>query len=241
MAEPVVGATAGVLVPPDGYWQRIRAICDRYGILLIADEVMTGAGRTDRNLALQHWGVEGDLTVLAKGLSSGYAPIGAVLVRRSVHEAIRGGSGSFTHGHTYGQHPVSMAIGAAVLRYLEEHRLVERSAALGQRMLEALQGLADLPLVGDVRGLGLFAGVELVADKATREPFDPRRKMAYKVAAEAMARGLVTYPGDGGADGIRGDHLLLSPPLTVTEEELVFLVGALGEALEAAHETLPSP
>ncbi|MEW6488876.1 MAG: aspartate aminotransferase family protein [Thermodesulfobacteriota bacterium] len=238
IAEPIVGATAGVLVPPDGYWQRIREICDRHDILLIADEVMTGAGRTGRNLALEHWGVNADLVVLAKGLSSGYTPLGAVLVRRRIHEAVRGGSGSFIHGHTYGQHAVSMAVGAAVLRYLEDHRLSERSAALGPVLLEGLRGLAALPLVGDVRGLGLFAGVELVADRDTREPFDPKRKVAYKVAGEAMARGLVTYPGDGGADGIRGDHILLSPPLTVTEEELGFLVRTLGEAIEAAARAL---
>lgn len=240
IAEPVVGATAGVLVPPDGYWQRIRQICDRYGILLIADEVMTGVGRTGRNLALEHWGVGADLVTLAKGLSSGYAPIGAVLTRRGIHDAIREGSGTFTHGHTYGQHPVSMAVGAAVLRYAREHRLSERSAALGKTLLRGLQGLAGLPLVGDVRGLGLFAGVELVADPATREPFDPKLRVAYRVAAEAMARGLVTYPGDGGADGIRGDHILLSPPLTVTEEELGFLVRTLAEALEAAARTIPA-
>lgn len=233
IAEPVVGATAGVLVPPDGYWRRIREICHRYGILLIADEVMTGAGRTGKRLALEHWGVHADLTVLAKGLSSGYAPLGAVLARRSIHDAVRDGSGAFVHGHTYGQHPVSMAVGAAVLRYLDEHRLVERSARMGEKLLDRLRELADLPLVGDVRGLGLFAGVELVADKCTAEPFDPKLKVAYRVGAEAFGRGLITYPGDGGADGIRGDHLLLCPPFTVTDDELGFLVRQLADALRA--------
>ncbi|HSH69046.1 MAG TPA: aspartate aminotransferase family protein [Deferrisomatales bacterium] len=238
IAEPVVGATAGVLVPPDGYWQRIREICDRYQILLIADEVMTGAGRTGKPLALEHWGVHADLVVLAKGLSSGYAPLGAVLVRRALHDAIRDGSGAFTHGHTYGQHPVSAAVGAAVLRYLEEHALVARSARLGAHLLERLGELADHPLVGDVRGLGLFAGVELVADKASREPFEARHKVASKVAAAAFARGLITYPGDGGADGIRGDHLLLCPPFCVTEGEIEFLVQTLGEALDEGAAAL---
>jgi adenosylmethionine-8-amino-7-oxononanoate aminotransferase len=238
IAEPVVGATAGALVPPDGYWRRIREICDRHQILLIADEVMTGAGRTGKPLALEHWGVHADLVVLAKGLSSGYAPLGAVLVRRTVHDAVRDGSGSFTHGHTYGQHPVSAAVGAAVLRYLEEHHLVARSARLGEHLLGLLGRLADHPLVGDVRGLGLFAGVELVADKATKEPFDPKRKVAAKVAAAAFARGLITYPGEGGADGIRGDHLLLCPPFCVTEEQIEFLVQTLGEALDEGAAAL---
>ncbi len=231
IAEPVVGATAGALVPPDRYWPRIREICDRHDILLIADEVMTGAGRTGRALALEHWGVHADLVALAKGLSSGYAPIGAVLCRRSIHEAIRNGSGSFVHGHTYGQHPVSMAVGAAVLRHVEENRLVERSAAMGAVLLDRLRGLADLPAVGDVRGLGLFAGVELVADRATRACFEPAEKVAYKVGTAAFRRGLITYPGDGGADGIRGDHILVCPPFVVTEEELDFLASTLRAAI----------
>ncbi len=231
IAEPVVGATAGALVPPDGYWQRIREICDRYEILLIADEVMTGAGRTGRDLALEHWGVNADLVVLAKGLSSGYAPIGAVLARRSIHDAIRDGSGSFTHGHTYGQQPVSMAVGAAVLRYAEENALAARSAELGKVLLDQLRRLLELPAVGDVRGLGLFAGIELVADKATKACFDPARKVAYAVGAAAFRRGLITYPGDGGADGIRGDHILVCPPFVITEEEVEFLVGTLREAI----------
>jgi len=237
IAEPVVGATAGALVPPDGYWQRIREICDRYQILLIADEVMTGAGRTGRNLALEHWGVNADLVVLAKGLSSGYAPIGAVLVRRGIHDAVRDGSGTFVHGHTYGQHPVSMAVGAAVLRYAEENALVARSARLGEVLLGKLRGLLDLPAVGDVRGLGLFAGVELVADKATKACFDPARKMATKVGAAAFRRGLITYPGDGGADGIRGDHILVCPPFVISEEEVDLMVGTLREAIAEATGT----
>lgn len=233
IAEPVVGATAGALVPPDGYWPRIREICDRHGILLIADEVMTGAGRTGRNLALEHWGVNADLAVLAKGLSSGYAPVGAVLARRRVHDAIREGTGAFVHGHTYGQHAISMAVGAAVLRYLEDHDLVERTRELGAVLLQRLRSLLDLPIVGDVRGLGLFAGVELVADRDTRQPFERSFRIAEKAGAEAFRRGLITYPGHGGADGIRGDHVLVCPPFVITETEIDILVSRLGEALEA--------
>ncbi|GAB4286517.1 MAG: aspartate aminotransferase family protein [Deferrisomatales bacterium] len=233
IAEPVVGATAGALVPPDGYWQRIREICDRHGILLIADEVMTGVGRTGEPLALSHWGVSADLTVLAKGLSSGYAPHGAVLAHRKIHDAIREGSGSFVHGHTFGQHPVSMAVGAAVLRYLEKHRLIERSRRMGEILLERLRAaVGELPVVGDVRGLGLFAGVELVADRTTRAPFDPAMRAAQTVGDEAFRQGLIVYPGNGGADGLRGDHLLVCPPFVIAEEEIELLVGILARCLE---------
>ncbi|GAB4265903.1 aspartate aminotransferase family protein [Deferrisoma sp.] len=233
IAEPVVGATAGALVPPAGYWPRIREICDRYGILLIADEVMTGVGRTGRPLALERWGVSADLVVLAKGLSSGYAPIGAVLAHRKIHDAIRSGSGRFVHGHTYGQHPVSMAVGAAVLRYMEEHDLVARSDAMGRVLLARLrQELGHHPHVGDIRGVGLFVGVEFVADRETREPFPAERKLAERIGAEAFRRGLVTYPGSGSVDGTRGDHVLLCPPFVIREHEIDILVSTLTEAVE---------
>lgn len=241
IAEPVVGATAGALVPPDGYWQRIREICDHYDILLIADEVMTGVGRTGRSLALEHWGVNADLVVLAKGLSSGYAPHGAVLAHRRIHDAIREGSGAFVHGHTFGQHPVSMAVGSAVLRYIEEHGLVERSSRLGEVLLDGLVGrLSALSAVGDIRGLGLFAGVEFVADRQTRKPFDPALKVAARVGSEAFRRGLILYPGSGGADGVQGDHVLICPPFVIDETEIAFLIETLGEAVEATAEGLRS-
>ena len=239
IAEPVVGATAGALVPPDAYWPRVREICDRYDILLIADEVMTGVGRTGRPLALERWGVSADLVVLAKGLASGYAPVGAVLAHRKIHDAIRDGSGRFVHGHTYGQHPVSMAVGAAVLRYIEEHRLIERSERMGRVLMERLERLRNIPAVGDVRGLGLFAGVELVADRDTREPFPPEWRVAERVGAEAFRLGLVTYPGSGGVDGIRGDHILVCPPFVITEEEISLLVELLEEAVRRVLRELP--
>jgi adenosylmethionine-8-amino-7-oxononanoate aminotransferase len=234
IGEPVVGATAGVLVPPAGYWPRIREICDRYGILLIADEVMTGVGRTGRTLCLEHWGVAADLVTLAKQLSSGYAPLGAVLCRDTIHDAIGRGSGSFVHGFTYNQHPVAMAVGNAVLQYVEEHRLVERSARLGPSLLARLDELRRYPAVGDVRGLGLFAAVELVADRASKRTFDPQQKVAARVTEEARARGLIVYPGSGGADGIRGDHIVVCPPFIIEEEQLDLLGSVLGESIEAA-------
>lgn len=233
IAEPIVGASAGALVPPPGYWPKIREICDRYQVLLIADEVMTGVGRTGRGLALNHWGVSADLVTLAKGLASGYAPLGAVLARDSVHDAIAAGSGEFVHGFTYCQHPVSVAAGGAVMKYLKTHGLIERSASMGDRLLEKLKTLSDLPVVGDVRGLGLMAGIEFVSDRETKAPFPPEIKFAAKVAAEAFKRGLITYPGSGGADGIKGDHLLLCPPFVVTEEELEFIAETVGQSIIA--------
>jgi adenosylmethionine-8-amino-7-oxononanoate aminotransferase len=231
IGEPVVGATAGALVPKNGYWQRIRAICDVYDIKLIADEVMTGCGRCGHNFCLDHWRVTPDLIVAAKGLSSGYSPLGAVIVKDEIHEAIRSGSGAFVHGHTYSQNPLSAAIGAAVLRYLEDHALVERSKHMGEVLLGRLQSLLRFEMVGDVRGLGLFAGVELVRDRGTKATFDPELKVNLQVAAEAFDRGLLTYPGGGGADGISGDHILIAPPFTISEPQIDEMVTILGESI----------
>jgi len=238
IAEPVVGATAGALVPKEGYWQRIRAICDVYDIKLIADEVMTGCGRCGHNFCLDRWNVSPDLIVTAKGLSSGYTPLGAVVVTEEIHETIREGSGTFVHGHTYSQNPLSTAIGATVLRYLEEHGLVKRSRRMGEYLMERLQGLLRGEMVGDVRGLGLFAGVELVKDKSTKATFDPKLKVHVQVAAESFRRGLITYPGGGGADGINGDHILISPPFIITETQIDELIGILEESIEAVRKNL---
>jgi adenosylmethionine-8-amino-7-oxononanoate aminotransferase len=238
IAEPVVGATAGALVPKEGYWQRIREICDAYDIKLIADEVMTGCGRCGHNFCLDRWQVTPDLIVTAKGLSSGYTPLGAVIVMEEIHEAIREGSGAFVHGHTYSQNPLSTAIGATVLRYLEVHGLVERSKRMGEYLLGRLQGLFHLEMVGDVRGMGLFAGVELVKDKSTKATFDPKLKVNVQVAAEAVERGLITYPGGGGADGINGDHILIAPPFIITEAQIDEVVAILEESIKAVRKNL---
>ncbi len=238
IAEPVVGATAGVLIPKDGYWQRIREICNRYDVKLIADEVMTGIGRTGKNFCLDHWGIIPDVIVVAKGVSSGYTPLGAVIVKEEIYKAIQNGSGLFVHGHTYGQNPLSTAIGSAVLKYIEENRLVERSAKLGEYLLEKLKVLKKYSIVGDVRGIGLFAGIEFVMNKTTKEPFDPALKINSKIAQEAFERGLITYPGGGGADGIRGDHLLLAPPFVITESQIDEMVRILDEAVRAVEKTL---
>jgi adenosylmethionine-8-amino-7-oxononanoate aminotransferase len=231
MAEPVVGATAGALVPRDGYFQRIREICDRYDVLFIADEVMTGVGRTGKNFAVDHWGVVPDMLVGSKGLAGGYTPIYCVVTTQAVHGAIKDGSGAFVHGHTYSQNPLSCAIASAVLDYIREHDLVNRCAAMGAYLLNRLQDLYRHPITGDVRGLGLMAGVEFVQNRKTKEPFDPKLKLNALIGGRAFEKGLITYPGGGGADGVRGDHILLAPPFIITEEQIDQLVGILDEAI----------
>lgn len=231
MAEPVVGATAGALVPRDGYFQRIREICDRYDVLLIVDEVMTGVGRTGKNFAVDHWGVVPDMLVGSKGLASGYTPIYCVVTKEAVHTAIKDGNGIFVHGHTYSQNPLSCSIASAVLDYIREHDLVKRCAAMGAYLLKKLQDLYGHPIVGDVRGLGLMAGVEFVKNPKTKEPFDPKLKLNALIGSRAFDKGLITYPGGGGADGVRGDHILLAPPFIISKEQIDQLVGILDEAI----------
>jgi adenosylmethionine-8-amino-7-oxononanoate aminotransferase len=231
IAEPVVGATAGALVPKDGYFQRIREICDRHDVLLIVDEVMSGVGRTGKNFAIDHWGVVPDMIVGCKGLASGYTPVFCVVTKEAVHTAIKEGNGSFVHGHTYSQNPLSCAIGCAVLDYLRDHDLVSRCAARGVYLLRKLQSLYRHPIVGEARGLGLMAGVEFVKNRETKEPFDPKIKLNALIGSRAFDKGLITYPGGGGADGIRGDHILLAPPFIITEEQIDRLVEILDESI----------
>ncbi len=231
IAEPIVGATAGALVPKDGYFQKIREICDQYDILLIVDEVMTGIGRTGKNFGIDHWNVIPDMIVVGKGLSSGYTPIFVVIVKEEIHRVIKEGSGAFVHGHTYNQNPLSCAIGCAVIDYLIKHDLVSRSAKMGEYFLRSLQSLNRHEIVGDVRGKGLFAGVEFVKDRKTKEPFDPKLRFNGLIANRAFEKGLITYPGGGGADGIKGDHLLLAPPFIITEEQIEKMVSILDESI----------
>lgn len=231
IAEPIVGATAGALVPPAGYFQKIRAICDLYDILFIADEVMTGIGRTGKNFGIDHWQVTPDIIVVGKGLSSGYTPIAAVIVKEELHRVIKEGSGAFVHGHTYSQNPLSCAIACAVLDYLHQHELISRSAQRGEYFLKVLASLLSHEIVGDVRGKGLFAGIEFVKDKNSKEPFPPQMKLNALLAHKAFEKGLITYPGGGGADGIKGDHLLLAPPFIITEEEIDCIVSILEQTI----------
>jgi adenosylmethionine-8-amino-7-oxononanoate aminotransferase len=235
--EPVVGATLGAAPPPEGYAARIAEICRQRGILLIADEVMTGMGRTGKPFAVEHWGIEPDIILTGKGIASGYAPLGAVLVSKRVVEALERGTGVFQHGFTYQAHPVSTAAGNAVLDYIEQHNLFARVAPAAENLRAALAPLASHRHVGDIRGLGLLLGIEFVKDKATREPFAKEENIAERIRQAALAEKVLTYPTQGCVDGTRGDHILLAPPFIFKPEESALVAGALNSAL---HKVFPA-
>jgi adenosylmethionine-8-amino-7-oxononanoate aminotransferase len=242
IVEPVSGATLGAVVPPPGYLQSVAEICRRHGVLLITDEVMSGMGRTGRNFAVEHWDVAPDILVTAKGLSSGYAPLGAVLVSKRVARAIADGSGAFLHGFTYNSHPLSLAAGRAVLTRLQKEELVraadsESRGSTAAILRQALEGLRDVQAVGDVRGIGLLWSVEFVADKTTKQPFAPELNFAGRVAQAAGNRGLLVYPMQGCVDGVSGDHVLIAPPAVITAEQIDWAVKQLREAVEEAATT----
>ncbi|TCP60272.1 hypothetical protein EV663_11159 [Rhodovulum bhavnagarense] len=234
IAEPVVGATLGAVPAAPGYFKRIREICDRHGILLILDEVMCGMGRTGHLFACDADGVAPDILCIAKGLGAGYQPIGAMLASRAIYDTIARGSGFFQHGHTYVGHPVAAAAGLAVVRELLENDLVDRVQRMGQTtMAEGLnRHFGQHAHVGDIRGRGFFWGIELVADRETKTPFDPALGVAGKLKRAAMDEGLICYPMAGTRDGKHGDHVLLAPPFIATEDELEAAFGALSRALE---------
>ena len=235
VAETVGGATAGAITPVPGYLQGVRELCTRHGILLILDEVMCGMGRTGSLHACSAEGVVPDLLIVAKGLGGGYQPIGAVLAHERIVAAFASGSGAFQHGHTYLGHPVACAAALAVQRVIERDRLVERVQRLGLGLRERLNAaFSDHPHVGDIRGRGLFQAIELVADRATREPFDPARRLHARIKAQAMALGLMVYPMGGTIDGARGDHVLIAPPFVATETDLDRIVERLAAATGAA-------
>jgi adenosylmethionine-8-amino-7-oxononanoate aminotransferase len=232
IAEPVIGASAGAVVPPPDYYATIREICDRHGVLFIADEVMTGMGRTGRWFGMEHWpGVRPDILTTGKGVTSGYVPGGAVLASGRVAETVQEGGG-FHHGFTYSHHPVVAAAGLAVIRYLERHDLIRRAAETGEYLQRRLRGLSDLPAVGDTRGLGLMAAVELVADRASRAPYPRGERIAQRIQAEALKRGVIVYASGGQVDG-DGDLVMLGPPLAITREQVDDAVSALGDAIAA--------
>jgi adenosylmethionine-8-amino-7-oxononanoate aminotransferase len=238
IAEPVVGATLGAAVPPEGYLQRIAEICRRNGILFIADEVMTGMGRTGKVFAVEHWGVTPDIILLGKGIASGYAPLGAVLVAGHVAETVARGSGVFSHGFTYNAHPVAAAAGLAVLNYAGRHDLFERVTPAGRELRQALEKLRKIPIVGDVRGLGLLLGIEFVSDAQTREPFPVEMNVAGRIAKAALEEGVLTYPIQGCVDGELGDHILLAPPFIITVKEVDALAVALEVAVSRVNQDL---
>ncbi|MEA2538378.1 MAG: hypothetical protein QOF11_2612 [Chloroflexota bacterium] len=235
VAEPIVGATLAAAVPPDGYWPAIAEVCRRHGVLLIADEVMTGFGRTGRWFGLDHWGVRPDLLVAAKGASSGYWPFGFVAASGAIHDVVTAPGAGFVHGFTYSHHPVGAAVAREVLRILETESLIEASAAKGARLRELLdERLADHPNVGEIRGRGLMIGVELVADRSTREPFPRSQQLTEAILRAGRADGLLFYSGTGLANGVDGDAILLGPPFVVTDDELARIAAGLAAALDVA-------
>lgn len=235
VAETVVGATAGALTAPPGYFAGVRALCDRYGILFIADEVMCGMGRTGTLHAVEQEDVVPDLMTIAKGLGGGYQPIGAVLARDHVVQSMRSGSGLFQHGHTYMGHPMAAAAALAVQKVIQRDGLLPRVRSLGHHLRRALHArLGDHPHVGDIRGRGLFMALELVQDRATKAPFAPARKLHAAIKAQAMTHGLLCYPMGGTIDGQHGDHVLLAPPFICTESDIDDIVDRLAGAIDAA-------
>ena len=238
--EPISGATLGAVVPPPGYLQAVAEICLRHGVLLIADEVMTGMGRTGRNFAVEHSNIAPDILVTAKGLSSGYAPLGAVIASKKVVDAIASGSGVFLHGFTYNAHPISLAAGRAVLRHLQAKNLVaaadsSQPATAATQFKQALETLRHEEVVGDVRGIGLLWAIEFVADKSSKRPFPPDQNFSGRVGGAALKRGLLVYPMQGSVDGISGDHLLLAPPAVITSEQIAWAVDQLAASIREAR------
>ncbi len=232
MAEPVVGATLGAVPAVDGYFRRIREICDKYGVLLILDEVMCGMGRTGHLFACDHDGVVPDILCIAKGLGAGYQPIGAMLCTDGIYSAIRDGTGFFQHGHTYVGHPVATAAALAVLQELTSRNLPARAGEMGQKLQRSLEdAFGQHPNVGDIRGRGLFRGIELVADQGSKRPFDPAKGLAGKIKQAAFAEGLICYPMAGTRDGRVGDHILLAPPFVIEDTQIEELTWKLGKAI----------
>jgi adenosylmethionine-8-amino-7-oxononanoate aminotransferase len=261
--EPLSGATLGAVVPPPGYLQSIAEICRRHGVLLVADEVMTGMGRTGRNFAVEHWlgqnafeknrneknasgadsNLAPDILVTAKGLSSGYAPLGAVIASKKVIDAIATGSGAFLHGFTYNAHPISLAAGRSVLQHLQSTNLIAAAdssvaGTAAAHLKQSLEKLRDNSAVGDVRGLGLLWAVEFVADQKSKRPFASELNFAGRVASAAMNRGLLVYPMQGCVDGISGDHILVAPPAVITKEEIIWSVTQLRAAIDEAASSV---
>jgi adenosylmethionine-8-amino-7-oxononanoate aminotransferase len=239
IAEPVVGATAGSVPAPDGYFRMVREICDRHGALLILDEVMCGMGRTGTTHAWEQEGIAPDIQAVAKGLGGGYQPIGAMLARSNIIETIRKGTGAFQHGHTYLGHPLACAAALEVQRIIREDSLLDRVKELGKHLERRLtERFGNHRHVGDIRGRGLFQAIELVADRATRKPFAPAQKLHQKIKAAAFEGGLACYPAGGTLDGKSGDHVLLAPPYIATLEDIDMIVDRLGAAVDSALRTI---
>ncbi len=238
--EPIIGASAPAVAPPVGYLRRIRRICNKYDVLLIADEVMTGFGRTGKFFAFQHYEAVPDMLTVSKAMSSGYSPLGAIIISDHIYDVIaRSPTGSFIHGHTFAGNPLSAAVGLEVLKILKEEDLVDEVARKGEYLLGKLEQLKRAhPTVGDVRCKGLLAGVEFVANRRTRKPFPKDMKVSMEIAGICLEKGLYLYPGGGSYDGVQGDHLLIAPPFIITEEQIDEMVDILSESIGEFESTL---
>jgi adenosylmethionine-8-amino-7-oxononanoate aminotransferase len=232
IAEPVGGSSTGVSVPPAEYWSRVRSICDRYSVLLVADEVLTGAGRTGTWSALEQYGIVPDIMILGKGIGGGYAPLSAVVAPRRIVDALARGSGTFLHAQTFSHHATLCAAGVATLAYLRKHRLIERCAEMGRVLHRRLQELLEFSFVGDVRGRGLLAGIEFVADRANRSPFPVSARVAETFTAAALELGLVVWPNSGQLEDGTGDLVMLAPPFVITEEQIDDMMRVLMQVAE---------
>ncbi|WP_078380310.1 aspartate aminotransferase family protein [Sutcliffiella halmapala] len=239
VAEPIVGAAAGAITPPEGYYQQIKEICKKHDILFIADEVMTGIGRTGKMFAMEHWGVTPDIICIGKGMSAGYTPIAATLVSNSIIETILNGSKIIMSGHTYSANPQSSAVALAVLEYIEKENLVENARVIGLYLRNELETLQKkFSFIGDVRGKGLLLGMEIVADHTTKYPFSHEKAVTLKLIEKAQKNGLLLYPAAAGTEGIGGDAIIIAPPLSITKEEVDELVTILEKTLTELKEEL---
>src|SRR5438445_2127904 len=239
IAEPVVGATAGCVPAPEGYFRAVREICDRHGALLILDEVMCGMGRTGTRHAWEHEGIAPDIQAIAKGLGGGYQPIGAMLAGARIVDVIRDGSGAFQHGHTYLAHPLACAAALEVQQVIDDEKLLDRVRTLGGQLERRLtERFGNHRHVGDISGRGLFQAIELVADRGSRTPFDPNLKLNQRIKAAAFEGGLACYPAGGTMDGRSGDHVLLAPPYIATPDDIDMIVDRLGSAVDGALKTI---
>lgn len=231
IAEPIVGATLGAVPPVDEYFPLVREICDTYEVLFIADEIMTGFGRTGKYFAMEHWNVTPDILSFGKGVAAGYSPLAGIITHKRISETFEDEGTEFVHGFTFAFNPLTTAVAVKVLEIVEEERLVENAKIMGEYFLEKLAALKELPIVGDIRGKGLLFGIEFVKNKDLKEPFPPNAHMAYKIMRDLMDRGLVIYPGSGTKDGLSGDHILLAPPLIITKDEINNIVQILEDYL----------
>ena len=239
IAEPVVGATAGCVPPPEGYFRAVREICDRHGALLILDEVMCGMGRTGTLHAWQQEGIAPDIQAIAKGLGGGYQPIGAMLASGRIVDTIREGSGAFQHGHTYLAHPMACAAALEVQHVIRDEHLLDKVKERGSQLERRLtERFGNHRHIGDIRGRGLFRAIELVADRSKRAPFDPALKLHQRIKAAAFENGLACYPSGGTVDGRSGDHVLLAPPYISTSDDIDMIVDRLGRAVDSALKSV---